>query len=202
MDIFGEKARAWDQNPIHLERSKAIAASMVKQIPLEKSMKALEFGAGTGLLGFLLADKLGELVLMDTSSGMVEVIQEKVAGLKSLNVRPIVHDLTKVGFETDFDLVFSQMVFHHIPDIEGLLEQLFHSLKPGGYLAIADVLTEDGSFHGPGFDGHHGFDTEVLADQLRSKGFHAVKTEICYNMEKETSQGKKIFPVFLMVAKR
>jgi hypothetical protein len=39
-------------------------------------------------------------------------------------------------------------------------------LKPGGHLAIADLYTEDGSFHGDGFHGHKGFDPAILAAML------------------------------------
>ena len=50
MSEFDNKAGAWDANPMHLERSKAIAARLLEIIPVDGRLKALEFGAGTGLL--------------------------------------------------------------------------------------------------------------------------------------------------------
>ncbi len=58
----------------------AIARAMEKTIPLNKHMKALEFGAGTGLLSFLLADRLAEITLMDNSTEMINVIKGKISG--------------------------------------------------------------------------------------------------------------------------
>jgi len=54
MNSFDARARDWDKEKIHLERSVAIAQSLEQMIPLTQSMKALEYGAGTGMLGFSL----------------------------------------------------------------------------------------------------------------------------------------------------
>jgi ubiquinone/menaquinone biosynthesis C-methylase UbiE len=49
-------------------------------------MKALEYGAGTGILSFLLSESFSEITLMDNSQEMVNVMHEKVISgkLKSL----------------------------------------------------------------------------------------------------------------------
>ena len=67
------------------------------------------------------------------------------------------------------------MVLHHIVSIQSLFERFYNMLLPGGFLAIADLFTEDGSFHGEGFDGHKGFDPEQLKVQLQKTGFKEVR---------------------------
>ena len=46
-----------------------------------------------------------------------------------------------------FDLIFTQMVLHHVSDIETIINRLSQLLNPGGYLAVADLYEEDGSFY-------------------------------------------------------
>jgi len=71
MSDFDARAREWDKDKIHMERSAAIATEFEKMIPLKHSMKALEYGAGTGILSFLLKDRFSEITLMDSSAVMI-----------------------------------------------------------------------------------------------------------------------------------
>ena len=63
MNEFDAKAAEWDKNPMHWDRSEAIANEIIKLIPLKKKMTALEYGAGTGITSFLLKDYLKEITL-------------------------------------------------------------------------------------------------------------------------------------------
>jgi hypothetical protein len=75
-------------------------------------------------------------------------------------------------------------------------------LNPGGYLAIADLYAEDGSFHGEGFNGHKGFDVENLQNRVSSKGFIDLKFKQCFVISKITEDGStKDYPLFLLVAR-
>ncbi len=95
------------------------------------------------------------------------------------------------------------MVLHHVNDIPDILKKFYRMLTPGGYLAIADLYTEDGSFHGDGFTGHKGFDVEILANELAGNGFKNITHHTCFTVQKITEQGTaKNFPVFLIVAKK
>ncbi|MCL4484277.1 MAG: class I SAM-dependent methyltransferase, partial [Bacteroidetes bacterium] len=93
MNNFDNAARTWDENPIHLERSQAIALKIEKMLPLQKDMKALEYGAGTGILSFILSEKLGHITMMDSSEGMVKVMKEKVLQRKTANLSPVYFNL-------------------------------------------------------------------------------------------------------------
>ena len=52
-------------------------------------MTAMEFGAGTGLLSFILKDHLKEITLIDNSEGMVKVLNEKVLTTKAGNMKVV-----------------------------------------------------------------------------------------------------------------
>ncbi|MDX9729714.1 MAG: rRNA adenine N-6-methyltransferase family protein, partial [Bacteroidales bacterium] len=75
---FDIKAAEWDKQQMHRERAETVAAAIVREIPLEKTMSAMEFGAGTGLLSFMLKNYLREITLIDNSEGMVKVLNEKL----------------------------------------------------------------------------------------------------------------------------
>lgn len=201
MSNFDDRARTWDENPMHMERSIAIATKMEQMLPLEPQMKALEYGAGTGILSFLLSEKLDQIVMMDNSSEMVKVMGEKVSLRNTKNLFPVKFDLEHELPEQKFDLIFSQMVLHHIADVQSIFGKFFNMILPGGYLAIADLYSEDGSFHGEGFDGHLGFDPEKLKVMLLGIGFKNIEYELCYTVVRQSADGATLsFPIFLITA--
>jgi len=203
MSNFDDMARSWDENPVHMERSMAIAAKMEEMLPLSIKMKALEYGAGTGILSFLLHEKLGYIVMMDNSSEMVSVMEEKILSRKADNLVPMYFNLEHEPFVESFDLVFNQMVLHHIADVQSIFAKFFNLIVPGGFLAIADLYTEDGHFHGEGFDGHLGFDPEKLKVMLHEIGFKDVVFETCYTVKRISADGEiRFFPVFLITASK
>ena len=200
---FDLKAREWDKNQMHVERASAIAQAIEKLIPINKHMKALEFGAGTGLLSFMLADRLGEITLVDNSTEMINVVKGKISGQEMHHMKPVLINLEKEDYPEHFDIIYSQMVLHHVNDVSGILKKFFQMTNPDGYLAIADLYTEDGLFHGEGFTGHKGFDADLLAKELADYGFKNVSHQTCFTIQKVTEQGTmKNFPVFLIVAKK
>jgi ubiquinone/menaquinone biosynthesis C-methylase UbiE len=198
---FDARAATWDDDPTKVQRARAIAHQIVREVPLTGTMAALEYGAGTGLLGFMLRDRIGELTLADISEGMIAVAARKIAAAGDSRVRTIKLDLLADPLPAErYDLVFSAMTLHHIPDTVGILQRFRAILRPGGLLCIADLDTEDGSFHGAGFDGHLGFDRTILGAQARAAGFASARFSTAYEMRKPAAGGTLTFPIFLMVA--
>ena len=204
MNEFDIKAAGWDQNPMHWDRSLAITNKIKELIHLNNQMIALEYGAGTGIASFLLKDDLKEIILMDSSSEMVRVMDEKIKTTKVKNLRTLNFDLENAYYSGGkFDLIFTQMVLHHVADIESIIKKFYYLLNPGGYLAIADLYSEDGSFHGTDFTGHKGFDVEILSDQIRKHGFTNISHRQCFVINRKISDtDTKHFDVFLLIASR
>lgn len=204
MSVFDSKAQNWDNNPKHFLRSEAIAANLIKRIPLSKQMTALEYGAGTGILSHILKDKFSNITLMDNSIEMVKIIKEKVQKLGITNFTPLYFDLEKDAYnDSKFNIILSQMVLHHIDNIPLILQRLSSLMLPQSYLAIADLYPEDGSFHDSDFKGHFGVNPDELSQQLKTLGFYSVSYETCYSLEKETENGElKAYPIFLLIAQK
>lgn len=203
MNEFDSKAQGWDDNPVHLARSLAIAEKLAEMIPLGKGMEALEFGAGTGLLSLLLKDRFDSVTMLDSSREMVRIMREKLYSQEIRHMNALLFDLEKDDLEGSFDVIYSQMVFHHVMDPVRMLEKFFRLLKPGGFLAIADLYTEDGTFHDEPFTGHHGFDPDQLARQAARCGFTEIRHQTCFVIRKNRKiTGTREYPVFLLRAQK
>lgn len=199
MSEFDSRACEWDKDKMHMDRSVAIAAKLEKMIPINPFMKALEYGAGTGILSFLLKERFSEITLMDNSQEMIKVCAEKVEFYQTNHILPIWFDLEHKNYDHHFDIIYNQMVLHHVNDYEALIYTFYSMLNTGGYLAIADLFTEDGSFHGPDVKVHLGFDPEKLTEILMMAGFKNIKYQTCFEVKRE-SGGR--YPVFLLVANK
>ena len=204
MSEFDEKAREWDKNKMHLERTMAVAGQLQKLIPFRPNMTALEFGAGTGLLSFYLKDRFSAITLMDSSLEMLKMAEEKMETDDRSKFRTLFMDLEKEEYRGDlFDIIYSQMVLHHIVDTNAIFRKFNQLLTPGGILAIADLYAEDGSFHDGSADVHHGFDPDDLEEILLHEGFRDCRVAPCFVIRKEVSAEKVTeYPVFLLTAYR
>lgn len=204
MNEFDLKAAGWDENPVHIERAFAITTMMLKMIPVTPESAALEFGAGTGIAGFLLKDYFRKIVMIDSSAEMVKIMKGKIRKNHVQNLSARFFDLERDQWTgRKFDLVMTQMVLHHIVDIEDIIVKFHDMLRQGGYLAIADLYPEDGSFHGEGFTGHWGFDTDWLSELLTRNGFSDISSRKCFEIKKQLTETEtKQFDIFLLTAIR
>ncbi len=198
---FDARARTWDNDPMKTARALAVANAIRSRIPNLTGSSGFEYGCGTGLLSFALQPHLQQVTLADSSTGMLEVLREKIAASGIANMRPIQLDLTTDPLpEQRFDLIYSLMTFHHIPDTDTILRNLHALLRRPGYLCIADLDSEDGSFHGDEFSGHKGFDRHDLARRAEQAGFRNIGFSTVFEVRK--GKPERGYPVFLMTAEK
>lgn len=204
MTDFNSRAPTWDSDPMKVERAAKVAEAIRAALPLQPGLTALEVGCGTGLLSFALQSDFAHITLADTSEGMLDVLTAKIADSGVTNMVPLRLDLSiDPAPASRFDVTYSLMVLHHIPNTDHILRQFHALLKPGGWLAIADLDAEDGSFHTDGStDVHPGFERAVLQKQVEAAGFGEVKFSTPYIIRKKGAEGEKSFPLFLLTARR
>jgi ubiquinone/menaquinone biosynthesis C-methylase UbiE len=203
MSDFDARARTWDQDAAKLERAARVADELRRKVPLRKEDSVLDYGCGTGLLGFALLPHVGHVTMADTSREMLAVVVEKIAaaGLPHVVTAHLAPGATALP-GGPYDLACTLMTLHHVPDTDALLAQFHAALRPGGYLGVADLDAEDGSFHGEGFDGHRGFDRADLGRRLEQAGFTAITFTTAFEVVKGEGLHQRRYPVFLAVARR
>ena len=204
MTNFDERAKDWDSDPDKVLRARVVADAIRKAVPLSNEMKALEYGCGTGLLSFALQSDLGEITLADTSQGMLDVLQEKITAAGVTNMQPVRLDLSSDPPPAEkYDLTYSLMTLHHIYDVKNMLAKFSDLLVSNGYLLVADLDKEDGSFHTDGTtDVHLGFDRDKLQKLVEDTGFGNISFSTAYEIKKKIGNEEKTFPVFLMTAQK
>ncbi len=204
MTNFDERAKDWDSDPKKVERARVVAEEIRKTVSLSREMKAFEYGCGTGLLSFALQEDLGQITLADTSQGMLDVLAEKISAAGAVNMHPVRLDLAVDTIPPQkYHITYSLLTMHHIHDTQDILKKFHIILEPGGYLLIADLDKEDGSFHTDGTtDVHKGFAQSELQKQVEAAGFTDVKFSTAYTIKKMVGYEEKSFPVFLMSARK
>ena len=198
---FDQRARGWDDDPRKRQRARVVADAIRAAIPLPAGARLLEYGAGTGLLSQELAGDVAAITLAEPSTGMRQVLAEKVAaGALPPQSRIWDLDLAKAPAPAEqFDLIATVMALHHIPDLPPVLGGFAALLADGGRLAVVDLEEEDGSFHadGPGFEGHNGLARGWLQSRLEEAGFTDVRFAPCFSIGKHG----RTYPLFLATAR-
>jgi ubiquinone/menaquinone biosynthesis C-methylase UbiE len=204
MNHFDEAAAGWDKNADHVRRARNVAKEIKKCVPLSKTWSSLEFGGGTGLLSFMLKSRLGRITLIDTSAEMVKIARRKLLKTKTRNMTVLKLDLLTEVHHSTYDFIYAMMSLHHINDIPKILGIFFSLLAPGGYVCVADLSDEHGSFHAqiPGFGGLHGFEPGRFKKQLAAAGFADITYKTVYTVKRAADNGHKKFPLFLMTGKK
>jgi ubiquinone/menaquinone biosynthesis C-methylase UbiE len=195
---FDKDALTWDDNPIAVERSRAVAEAMVREVRPTGDMDAMDFGAGTGLVTLGLQPYVRSITAADSSRGMLAVLEGKVAAQGFTNVHTMFLDLdTDEAPYARFDLIVTSMVMHHMAGVPRVLRAFQKMLRPGGVVAIADLDAEDGTFHPDNTGIHHfGFDRDEMRRMLEAAGFHDIGAVTAFVMHKEGRD----YPVFLITA--
>ena len=196
-DHFKEKAQVWDQGSIRVDGAKTIADAISKEITLHKDMELIDFGVGTGLLGFEIKKCVKRVVGVDTSKSMLQKLKEK--NTPELYIEPLQQDIITSPLVESFDGLISSMTLHHVENLEAFFTTIYKNIKENGFIAIADLESEDGTFHSDN-EGvfHFGFDAGTLHQIVSKSGFTNIKIQNINTIQKP----HRNFGVFLLTAQR
>ena len=202
---FNQEAEQWDANPGRVKLANDVADAILKSSVLSREMNALDFGCGTGLVTLRLQPFVKTITGEDSSEGMLDVLRGKVRAMGLKNVQTRLVDFEKSDLrEGVYHLIVSSMTLHHVPDTAALFRHWYRLLAPRGTLCLADLDSEDGSFHGDNTGVFHlGFDRLKLKTLLQEAGFHDLLDRRAAAMIKDIpGKGMKEFSVFLITARR
>jgi len=141
------------------------AAFIVETLALSEGMMVLDAGCGPGRLTVPLAQSVGSagrVVALDLQPGMLARAKAKTEAAGVTNVAFIAAALGDGSLpDNQFDRVVLVTVLGEIPNREEAIAELFGALKPGGILAIVEVI----------FDPHFQ-SRKTVTDLAVSTGFH------------------------------
>lgn len=108
-----------------------------------KSRRILDFGCGTGLLTEKLAPLVREVVAVDTSENMIDVLRRKEIGNVTAICVEMIDNATHSSspWFSDFDLIVASSVCGFLPDYERTIVVLSRALRANGYFVQWDWLS-------------------------------------------------------------
>lgn len=202
---FDAAAATWDENPGRVRMARDVCRAIVDFVQPGPGADVLDFGCGTGLLTLSLRPHVRSVTAVDSSRGMLDVLEGKIRAQGIGNVTTRLVDLEQGGtLDGQFDLVVSSMTFHHIADVENVLCALAAVTKPGGTVAIADLDKDGGKFHETN-EGvlHFGFDRCRMKKHFGDAGLVSVRNRTAAIVQKPApGGGTGTFSVFLMTGKK
>ena len=151
---------------------------LLEFIPKNNEQTILDLGCGTGTLTAQLADLCSKVVGVDSSQNMIDKAKKQFE-----NIEFSVCDALALPFDEEFDVVFSNAVFHWINDHNALLKNIHKALKPQGLLvcefgANGNIATIENAFikvcqrSGYGYTPKFNFPTvEIFGGMLEKNGF-------------------------------
>lgn len=198
MSHFNEAANTWD-SPEKVRRVQDLGRKIKEnsRFQAKDNIDIMDFGCGTGLLGFQFIDSAKSIVGIDNSQGMLDVFDEKTkdqSNFESMNINLENEDLNR-----KFDLIVSSMTFHHLINPEAMIFKFSKMLNENGQIALIDLETEDGSFHGENkkMGVHHfGFSKEEVQSWAASAD---LSTD--YSTVEEIQKNDRVYKLFLAVLK-
>ena len=130
--------REWDATAYHQVSNPQFVWGMkvLDTITLNGDETVIDAGCGTGRLTAELLERLpnGHVIALDQSENMLQTAREMLVPRFGDRVSFIQADLLKLNMHERADGIFSTATFHWIPDHALLFQNLWHALKPGGWL--------------------------------------------------------------------
>lgn len=195
MSKFNQKAQEWDSSSMRQSIAKNAYNAIINSIYLNKEDSVIDFGAGTGLLSRAIASHVKEVLAIDTSAKMLEKLDE----LQIDNIKTLHTDICNFHTDKKFNAIVSSMAMHHIKDLDILFDNLYKLLDKNGYIAIVDLVSEDGSFHQDNEGVHHfGFSEQDLIKLANKHGFKEAEYKKIHTVTKDNGQ----YDLFLLSAKK
>lgn len=189
-DTWDTYAEEWDS--LAATYAEKAYGALLAQCKL-RNKRILDFGCGTGLLSQRLATEENDIVALDSSSKMIEKLQEKkiprVTALKALLNRDLI--VKTECLQQPFDAIVASSVCAFLPNYRETVSLLHSLLLPGGTFFQWDWLTQEE-------DSDTGFTELEVQNMLTQVGFTNIRTSIPFSI----ASPEGTMPVLMAIAKK
>jgi len=141
-DEFAFQAEAFARSPaMSLAETLGVVVDLA---PAEPDARWVEIACGPGLIARALAPRVGSVLGVDLTPAMVEKARAEAAAAGVENAGFELGDATALDLPDDaFDGAITRFSLHHIPAPVRVLEEMRRVVKPGGWVVVADFVTDD-----------------------------------------------------------
>lgn len=144
LDYFNQVAPAWD------EMRKDFFSSRIRDIAVgvsdvKNGEMAADLGAGTGFMTEALANAGAQVVAVDQSEKMLDLLNDKFTANNAIVLKR--GDAEQLPIEDrSMDRVFANMFLHHVEAPAAAIREMKRILKPGGRLVMTDLVKHSFDF--------------------------------------------------------
>jgi len=140
---FSQQAAAFEDP--HFNRVFAAEGEwMFAELPLAAEDLVLDMAAGTGLVSRQLAPSVRAVIALDATVAMLSTGKAAADEQSLSNIIFTRGDAADLPFlEASFDVVVTRFALHHFVDVDRPLAELVRCLRPGGRLAVADMVSDE-----------------------------------------------------------
>jgi ArsR family transcriptional regulator len=130
-----------------------------------------DLGCGTGAAAAQLAPFVKRVIAVDDSPAMLKAARKRLEGLENIDLRR--GDLSALPIEAETcDAASLTLVLTYVADVAAALAETARILKPGGRVAIVDLLPHDRDDFRRLMQQHHaGLEPAKLSEMLQAAGF-------------------------------
>ncbi|MFB5660459.1 class I SAM-dependent methyltransferase [Alteribacillus sp. HJP-4] len=123
--------------------------SLLDILPLQGEESILDLGAGTGYFTFPIAQKtIGPVYSLDIDDNMLEFLKKRITEKNSRNVHPVKGSMENIPLPaSSVDVVVASLVLHEANQLNAVLNEINHVLKPGGMLVCIELEKEENAQH-------------------------------------------------------
>ena len=142
---FDRAARGYDKSLVVKSYQRQAQILVIKRMLIEKGMKILDLGCGTGAGTIDISFRLegtGKAIGLDLSEKMIEQARQKLHNHEYGNIEFMVGSLDSLDYNNYFDYVLSTNAFHHFSDKEAIFLKIKKSLKLNGVFIIQDICDD------------------------------------------------------------
>ena len=154
---------------------------LIDALELTQESVVADVGAGDGKQALQIANFLGpdgKIYATELGEDALQNLRRIIDIREAENITLLEGHPAKTNLPAECcDAIYMRRVYHHVAQPDSMNLSLFHSLKPGGRLAILD-FEPDGAEGEPGDRDEgdsHGVTTETLVDELTNAGFKQIR---------------------------
>lgn len=145
---WSRRAKSWDAGAAGNPGLVSTIDAVVAEARVEPGMTVLDMGCGSGQLTIPLARVAAEVIAVDLSPSMIELLRRNLERERVQNVACRLEALERLSAEpASLDLVVSNYALHHLADEDKrhLVGAVAGWLRPGGRLVIGDLMLGRGT---------------------------------------------------------